>query len=88
MQRWDGFTRLKPMMAAYGYGTSQMVGDGQNKECTLTSSDGEIRAGFIFRGNSKTVSFFIITLPNPLNKEVLTCGACKREKSPVFSNKQ
>ena len=81
MQRWDGFTRLKPRMAAYGYGTSQMVGDGQNKECTLTSSDGEIRAGFIFRGNSKTVSFFIITLPNPLNKEVLHVEHAKGKKA-------
>ena len=53
MQKWVGSTLLQRKMAAFGYGTKQMVGDGPSRESTLTSLDGEIRHGFIFRGNSK-----------------------------------
>ena len=53
IQKWAGSTLLQRRMAAFGYETKQMVGDGPSRESTLTSLEGEIRHGFIFRGNSK-----------------------------------
>ncbi|MDA8775118.1 hypothetical protein N9N13_05265 [Opitutales bacterium] len=79
IQKWAGSTLLQRRMAAFGYETKQMVGDGPSRESTLISLEGEIRHGFIFRGNSKDELFFLIIPPNQSNREIISCEAYKEK---------